>query len=209
MWDGLSAPLRGELVVLEPLGAQHEEALFEAAQDPEIWRWLTGFVPTREHLAGWLAHSVAETGAGREAAFATVLRTSGRAVGSTRFLNLRPEHRSLEIGWTWLGRSVWQTGVNIEAKLLTLEHAFERMDCQRVEFKTDARNARSRGALVALPAAFEGILRRHMVMPYGMRDSAYYSVIDDDWPDVRARLEHRRHARAAGRSATEPRRRTG
>lgn len=78
MWDGLSAPLRGELVVLEPLGAQHEEALFEAAQDPEIWRWLTGFVPTREHLAGWLAHSVAETGAGREAAFATVLRTSGR-----------------------------------------------------------------------------------------------------------------------------------
>lgn len=99
--------------------------------------------------------------------------------------------------------------MNIEAKLLMLENAFERMDCQRVEFKTDARNARSRAALAALPAAFEGILRRHMVMPYGMRDSAYYSVIADDWPDVRARLEHRRDARAAGRSVTEPAAGTG
>lgn len=197
MWEGLSVPLRGELVVLEPLGPQHEEALFEASRDPRIWRWLTGSVPAREQLAGWLAQSVAETEAGREAAFASVLRSTGTPVGSTRFLTLRPEHRGLEIGWTWLARSAWGTGVNVEAKLLMLQHAFERIGCQRVEFKTDARNSRSRNALAALPAEFEGILRRHMVMPYGGRDSAYYSVIADDWPDVRARLEERREAKVA------------
>ncbi len=197
-----SDPLSGELVVLKPLGAQHEEALFKASREPEIWRWLTGFVPTRDQLKGWLAQSIADSDAGREAAFATVLRSTGTPIGSTRFLTLRREHHSLEIGWTWLARSAWETGVNIEAKLLMLEHAFERMECQRVEFKTDARNTRSRSALAALPAAFEGILRRHMVMPYGVRDSAYYSVIAEDWPEVRARLEHRRDAKA--RSAPQP-----
>lgn len=187
-WDGLCVPLEGQLVRLEPLRLDHEAALFAASREPEIWRWLTGSLPTREQLHGWLEWSVGETESGRESAFATVLRATGEPVGSTRFLALHPGHRRLEIGWTWLARSVWQTGVNVEAKLLMLEHAFERMDCQRVEFKTDAR---SRRALAAIPAEFEGIFRRHMMMPFGPRDSAYFSVIVDDWPTVRARLEQR------------------
>ncbi len=194
LWDGLSVPLAGELVRLEPLRLDHEDALFDASRDPEIWRWLTGSLPTREQLRGWLEWSVAETEAGREAAFATILRATGEVVGSTRYLALRPVHGGLEIGWTWIGRAAWGTGVNVEAKLLMLEHAFERMGCQRVEFKTDARNTRSRRALAAIPAEFEGIFRRHMMMPFGPRDSAYFSVIADEWPAVRARLVERRDA---------------
>jgi RimJ/RimL family protein N-acetyltransferase len=194
MWDGLCVPLEGERVRLEPLRLDHEDALFAASRDPEIWRWLTGSLPTRGELRDWLEWSVAETVAGREAAFATVAKATGEPVGSTRYLALRPAHRGLEIGWTWLARAAWETAINVEAKLLMLEHAFERMGCQRVEFKTDARNARSRRALAAIPAEFEGIFRRHMMMPFGPRDSAYFSVIADDWPDVRARLLERRDA---------------
>jgi RimJ/RimL family protein N-acetyltransferase len=200
LWDGLSVPLEGELVRLEPLRPDHEDALFAASRDREIWRWLTGSLPTRADLRGWLEWSVAETEAGREAAFATILRATGEPVGSTRYLALRPVHRGLEIGWTWLGRAAWETGVNVEAKLLMLGHAFERMGCQRVEFKTDARNTRSRRALAAIPAEFEGIHRRHMMMSFGPRDSAYFSVIADDWPAVRSRLEARLAAR---RGSTE------
>ncbi|MBA4115833.1 MAG: GNAT family N-acetyltransferase, partial [Rubrobacter sp.] len=113
-------------------------------------------------------------------------------VGSTRYLTLRPSHCALEIGWTWFSCSVWGTGVNMEAKLLLLEHAFERLDCLRVEFKTDSRNERSRAALEALPARFEGILRKHMLVRGGERgDSAFYSVIDEEWPEVKASLERR------------------
>jgi RimJ/RimL family protein N-acetyltransferase len=113
-------------------------------------------------------------------------------VGSTRFLELRPEHRGLEIGWTWLTPSAWRTGANVEAKLLMMEHAFERMGCARAELKTDARNLRSRGAMAALPARFEGIHRKHRLLSDGsFRDSAWYSVIDDDWLAVRANLERR------------------
>ncbi len=113
-------------------------------------------------------------------------------VGSTRFLALRPEHRSVEIGWTWLHPSAWGTGANVEAKLLQLEHAFDVWGCRRVELKTDALNERSRGALEALGATFEGIHRKHMLVRDGEnRDSAWYSVTDDDWPAVRARLEAR------------------
>jgi N-acetyltransferase len=107
-------------------------------------------------------------------------------------LTLREEHRGLEIGATWLMPMAWRTGVNTEAKLLMLEHAFERLGCMRVEFKTDARNERSRAALASLPVRFEGIFRKHMLMPdIGVRDSAYYSVTDEEWPEVRASLERR------------------
>jgi RimJ/RimL family protein N-acetyltransferase len=177
MWDELSTRLEGEIVVLEPLEACHEEGLWVAAQHPEIWRWLA---------------PIGDSKAGREGVFATVDRRSGKPIGSTRYLSLREAHWGLEIGWTWLAPSAWRTGANVEAKLLMLEHAFERLGCMRVEFKTDARNERSRAALAALPAQFEGVLRRHMIMPgIGKRDSAYYSVIDDDWPQVRANLERR------------------
>jgi RimJ/RimL family protein N-acetyltransferase len=118
---------------------------------------------------------------------------SGRVVGSTRFLALRPEHGSVEIGWTWLDPSVWATGVNVEAKLLMLGHAFEVWGCRRVELKTDAQNDRSRGAMEAMGARFEGVHRKHMLVRGGEnRDSAWYSIVDDEWPDVarglRARL---------------------
>jgi len=119
----------------------------------------------------------------------------GRPAGSTRFLNAAPEHRRVEIGWTWLRRSAWGTGANVEAKLLLLEHAFDRCGMQRVEFKTDARNQQTRGSLLALGARFEGIARKHMVLPTRPRDSAWYAITDEDWPAVRARLEARLAAR--------------
>jgi N-acetyltransferase len=198
MWDGLTARLEGEIVALEPLAARHEQALFEAAQHPEIWMWFAPIGDSRDYFAAWFRASLAEAEAGREGVFVTVDRASGAAVGSTRFMNLRPPHRGLEIGWTWLAPSMWRTGANVEAKLLMLGHAFERLGCMRVEFKTDARNKRSRGALAALPAKFEGVFRKHMLVSgVGVRDSAYYSVIDDDWPTVRANLERRLAASGA------------
>jgi RimJ/RimL family protein N-acetyltransferase len=134
---------------------------------------------------------------GEDGAVATIESRTGKVVGSTRFLSLRPEHRGLEIGSTWLNPSVWKAGVNVEAKLLMMEHAFERLGCMRVELKTDARNDRSRAAMAALPAQFEGIHRKHMLRPYGVRDSAWYSVVDDEWPAVKANLERRRDAHLA------------
>jgi RimJ/RimL family protein N-acetyltransferase len=129
---------------------------------------------------------------GSEIPFATVSQGSGEPVGSTRFLALRPEHLSVEIGWTWLHPSAWGTGANVEAKLLQLEHAFDVLGCRRVELKTDALNERARGALEALGTTFEGIHRKHMLVRDGEnRDSAWYSVVDDDWPEVRARLHAR------------------
>jgi RimJ/RimL family protein N-acetyltransferase len=188
-FDGLRATLEGSLVRLEPLDAGHEAGLLEASRDPAIWSWLLlPGPPSRAELGAWLARGLEESASGRECAFATVWRATDRVIGSTRFMALRPEHRGLEIGWTWLAPASWRTGANVEAKLLMLEHAFQNAGCIRVEFKTDARNERSRAALAALPATFEGIFRNHMVMPYGLRDSAYYSVIREDWPEVRANL---------------------
>ncbi len=193
MWEQqLTTCLAGELVVLEPLQTRHEEGLFVASQHPEIWKWLAPVGDSREFFSAWMAVSLAESRAGREGVFATVDRASGEPIGSTRYLNVREAHRSVEIGWTWLTPSMWRTGANVEAKLLMLAHAFERLQCMRVEFKTDARNERSRAALAALGAQFEGILRKHMVMPgVGVRDSAYYSVIEEEWPQVRTNLERR------------------
>jgi len=200
--DGLRAGLEGTLIRLEPLAPRHEAGLFEASRDPVVWRWLAmpEAPPSRESLHQWLEDGLADSAAGREWAFATVWRETGRVIGSTRFMALRPSHRGLEIGWTWLDPVAWRTGANVEAKLLMLEHAFETVGAIRVEFKTDARNERSRAALAALPACFEGIFRNHMVMPYGLRDSAYYSVVPDDWPRVRANLVNRLRPRRQGRA---------
>jgi len=136
------------------------------------------------------AFGLAAAAAGTEIPFVTFCRDE--VVGSTRFLALRPEHRSVEIGWTWLHASAWGTGANVAAKLLQLQHAFDEWKCRRVEFKTDASNERSCGALAALGATFEGVHRKHMLVRDGEnRDSAWFSVTDDDWPGVRARLEAR------------------
>ena len=187
--------LDGRIVRLEPLAAEHEEALWKASRDPAAWRWLSVSQPqTRDEWHGWIGQALAARDAGTEIPLVTTCHEE--IVGSTRFLALRPEHRSVEIGWTWLHPSAWGTGANVEAKLLQLEHAFERWGCRRVELKTDALNERSRGALTALGATFEGIHRKHMLVRDGEnRDSAWYSVTDDDWPAVRAHLEARLAAR--------------
>ena len=201
MWDELTARLEGQIVVLEPLEARHEDGLFAAAQHAEIWKWLAPIGESRELFSAWLVASLAESAAGREGTFVTIDRASGQPIGSTRYLNVREAHRGVEIGWTWLTPSMWRTGANVEAKLLMLEHAFEHLQCMRVEFKTDARNERSRAALEALGAQHEGILRKHMLVPgVGVRDSAYYSVIDEEWPQVRANLERRLAAGAGSRA---------
>jgi RimJ/RimL family protein N-acetyltransferase len=124
MWkDELTTRLEGQIVVLEPLAAHHEEGLFAAAQHPEIWTWLAPVGESRECFSAWFAASLAESEAAREGVFATIERASGRPIGSTRYLNLREVHRGLEIGWTWLEPSMWRTGANVEAKLLMLGHA--------------------------------------------------------------------------------------
>jgi RimJ/RimL family protein N-acetyltransferase len=119
-------------------------------------------------------------------------------MGSTRYLAYEPEHKRVEIGWTWLAREAWGTGANSETKYLLMRHAFESCGLQRVEFKTHARNERARGALLGIGAQFEGIFRKHMILPSGIRDSAWYAVVDDDWPEVKSRLEERIAAQAIG-----------
>jgi N-acetyltransferase len=183
--------LEGRIVRLEPLAAEHEEGLWDASRDPRTWRWLSVVQPqTRDEWRSFVAQALGAAEVGTEIPLVTI--SHEEIVGSTRFLALRPEHRSVEIGWTWLHPSAWSTGANVEAKRLQLRHAFETWGCRRVELKTDALNERSRGALTALGAAFEGVHRKHMLVRDGEnRDSAWYSVTDDDWPAVRARLEER------------------
>jgi RimJ/RimL family protein N-acetyltransferase len=192
-WSGrLAMPLEGDLVALEPLEEAHADELWAAAQAPEIWRWLPHIGSSREYFDGWLELSLAAHREGREGVFATRDRRRGAIVGSTRYLAVRPADRVVEIGWTWLEPSAWRTGINVEQKLLLLRHAFQTLDCVRVELKTDARNERSRAAMAAIPAQFEGVMRNHMIVPdVGQRDSAYFSVIDEEWPAVRANLERR------------------
>jgi N-acetyltransferase len=185
--------LRGEVVLLEPLRPDHSPGLWEASRDPRTWRWLSIRQPsTHEQLDAFVAEALAAAEARTEIPLVTMRRKDGRVVGSTRFLALRPEHRSVEIGWTWLDPDAWGTGVNVEAKLLMLTHAFEEWGCRRVEFKTDALNERSRRALEALGAAFEGIQRKHMLVRGGAsRDSAWYAITDDEWPSAHDRLRRR------------------
>jgi N-acetyltransferase len=192
-WAGrLAVPLQGVRAGLEPLEPAHADGLWEAGQAPEIWRWLAHLGSSREHFDRWFELSLASHRAGEEGVFAVRDRRSGALVGSTRYLAVRPPDRALEIGWTWFNPSVWRSGLNVEVKLLLLAHAFEELDCVRVELKTDARNDRSRAAMEAIPAQFEGILRNHMIVPdVGQRDSAYYSVIASEWLSVRSNLERR------------------
>ena len=183
MWDDrLGERLEGRLVVLEPLGPEHVEGLRMAAADEPIWTRMV----TRD-VEKWIADALRDTD---RQAFAILQH--GVVVGSSSYMSLAPEHLRLEIGNTWMSPATWGSGANVEAKYLLLRHAFEVLGCRRVEFKTDALNERARGALAALPSEFEGIHRKHMLVRGGeRRDSAWYAVIDDDWPEVRAALERR------------------
>jgi RimJ/RimL family protein N-acetyltransferase len=188
----LAIELAGSLVVLEPLAERHREELWEAAQDERIWEWLAHLGEDREVFDRWFQLSLEATAEDREGVFAIRRRADDAVVGSSRFMAVRRSDRVVEIGWTWFNPSAWRSGVNLETKLLMLGYAFDTLDCVRVELKTDARNERSRKAIAALPAQFEGVLRKHMIVPdVGQRDSAYYSVIDDEWPGVRANLKRR------------------
>ena len=183
--------LEGRLVRLEPLGTAHLADLTEAAADPSVWRWMPERNETPEAMQAWFdrARSIAGTS---QLPFAILERRTGRAVGSTRYLAIERPHRRLEIGWTWLAAGARGRGLNDEAKLLLLGHAFDVLGCQRVEFKTDVLNARSRGALLGIGASYEGTFRKHMInQGERVRDSAWYSVLDDDWPSVRRHLEAR------------------
>lgn len=181
--------LAGRIVRLEPLQLEHVPALAEVGLDPAIWRWTIARPRTEADLREWAAATIRNRDAGTELPFVTLDASTGRPIGSTRYLNIVLEHRRLEIGWTWVAPPWQRTGANREAKLLQLSHAFETLGCRRVEFKTDSRNEASRQALLGIGATFEGIFRNHMVMPDGpMRHSAWYSVIDEEWPAVKARL---------------------
>lgn len=198
----LRASLRGLIVTVEPLAPEHEAGLIAAASEPELFEWMPiDMASSADAVRRWLETALENADAGREVPYAVSDRSSGEVLGSTRFLELRVEHLRVEIGWTWLTRSAWSTGANVETKLLLLNRAFEHAGLRRVEFKTDARNQRSRGALTALGAQFEGVMRKHMVVrDRGARDSAYFSVIDDDWPALRPRLRQRRDEHLARRA---------
>jgi N-acetyltransferase len=193
----LTTTLAGTLVTLEPLAEEHRDGLWEAAQADQIWTWLARLNSSREYFDGWFDSTLTTNAAGEgdpteSGAFAVRRNADGVLVGSSRYLNVRRFDRVVEIGWTWFNPSVWQTGVNVETKLLMFTNAFETLGCVRVELKTDARNERSRGAMTRLPAHFEGIMRKHMIVPgVGQRDSAYFSVIDTEWPAVRTALQQR------------------
>jgi RimJ/RimL family protein N-acetyltransferase len=181
-FEKLAQRLKGRIVVLEPLGPEHVEGIRAAAADERIWTWMWITDPDV-----WLEHTFSNE---RLHPFAVLQH--GRVVGSTSYLIWEPQHLRVEIGNTWMNPSTWNTGANVEAKYLLLRHAFEDLGFRRVEFKTDAKNERARRALAALPAEFEGIHRKHMVVRGGeRRDSAWYAVIDDDWPAVKTALEQR------------------
>jgi RimJ/RimL family protein N-acetyltransferase len=183
--------LEGRWVRLEPLAARHAGDLTTAADDTEIWRYMPATLMLAEQLQRWLETTLAAQAAGAVLPFAIVERATDRAIGSTRYLSIVPQDRGIEIGWTWLARAAWRTPINSECKYLLLRHAFEALGCIRVQLKTDRRNERSRRAIERIGAQFEGILRNHMIMPYGLRDSAYYSIIDSEWPGVKANLAAR------------------
>ena len=182
--------LEGQHVSLEPLSQAHEESLIAAAGDGQLWNSTVTIVPSRATMAAYIASTLDAQAQGRELPFVIIRKSSGQVVGSTRFYRIERDHRRVEIGYTWLAASAQRTGVNTEAKLLLLTHAFERLRCIRVEFVTDVLNQQSRTAILRLGAKQEGVLRNHMVMPSGrLRDSVCFSIIDAEWPEVKARLE--------------------
>jgi RimJ/RimL family protein N-acetyltransferase len=182
--------LEGAHVRLEPLSLDHLDALTAVGLDPDLWQWTLAQNRTPEDMRRYVETALAEHRAGQALPFATVERTSGRVVGSTRFAAIERSHRRVEIGWTWIARPWQRTVVNTEAKFLMLRHAFEVWGCVRVELKTNAKNERSRRAILRIGAVEEGTLRKHQLNADGTpRDSVYFSIIDDEWAPVKSRLE--------------------
>ena len=182
--------LSGEIVRLEPLSVGHVPALAAAGRDPVIWEhMLYGVVDTHEKMLRFVQDLLQRQQRGTDLPFTVVLRASGQAIGCTRYLDIQPHNRSVEIGGTWYAPAYQRTGVNTEAKLLLLTYAFEQLQTVRVQFKTDVLNLRSQLAIERLGAVKEGVLRNHLVRPDGsLRSSVYYSILAQEWPGVRVRL---------------------
>ena len=194
--------LRGTHVTLEPLAERHLPELALVALDEELWRWTVAQVRTPADLADYVRTALDEQRRGVSLPFALV--AAGRAVGSTRYGNVDARNRRVEIGWTWVGRPWQRTAVNTQAKLLLLGHAFETLRCVRVELKTDRLNERSRTAIRRLGAVEEGTFRRHMLTESGRwRDTVYYSILEEEWPGVRERLERKLASGASGVGSRE------
>jgi N-acetyltransferase len=190
----LTAPvtLEGMLVRLEPLSMDHLQDLAEFAFNQEIWRWMTDRIQNEADLRSYIQTAVNAAAAGTARAWATRSLADGRVIGSTRFADIQPANRTLEIGWTWLHPAYQRTGINVEAKYLQLRHAFEVLGIRRVAFKTHHHNLKSQTAIQALGAKHEGIFRNHVIMPDGStRHSYWYSIIAEEWPEVKANLERR------------------
>ena len=181
--------LVGDVVTLVPLEESHVDELADVGLDPRIWEVSPRTMTSRADLAAYVQEAVSQGAAGKAVPFAIVLKEDGRAIGSTRYGNIDRTNRRLEIGWTWIAPDWWRTAVNTECKLLLLSHAFEDLGCVRVELKTDVLNARSRAAIIRLGAKEEGVLRKHVLTAGGRwRDTVYYSILDDEWPDVKSKL---------------------
>ncbi len=186
--------LEGSVVRLEPLRSEHAEMFWEVSKDAldEIFQWIPYRMKTREDFQRLVEKAFDEQERGESIVFATVERGSGRAIGSTRFMNIDRVNRRVEIGSTWIAPAWQRTAVNTEAKYLMLRHAFEVWNCIRVELKTDALNQKSRNAILRIGAKEEGTLRRHVLTWTGrVRDSVYFSILDSEWPDAKAKLEAR------------------
>ncbi len=190
VFDPRPVVLRGRHVRLEPLSPTHAADLFCAGGDPDIWRYMPrGPLHEKADIDQLIAEAVAEMESGAQIPFAIIHVQSGAAIGSTRYLDLRPAHRALEIGWTWIATAHQRTPVNTECKLLLLEHAFETLGAVRVQFKTDARNTRSQTAIARIGGRREGVLRKSLILWDGfVRDSVYFSIVADEWPAVKRRL---------------------
>lgn len=184
--------LEGRFVRLEPLTIKHVAALAQVGLDEDLWRWIPVPVRTAQDMKFYVETALQERASGTAMPFVQVERASGRVVGSTRYANIDRTHHRLEIGWTWVAPPWQRTVINTEAKYLLLRHAFESLGCMRVELKTDSLNERSRNAILRIGARQEGIFRNHMITASGrIRHSVYFSIIDSEWPEVKARLESR------------------
>jgi N-acetyltransferase len=183
--------LTGRVARLEPLAETHIPALTVAGAYESIWQYMRyGFVNTEEKMGDLVHYLLRQQAKGGELPFAVVHQADGQAIGMTRYMDIQPENRGLEIGGTWYTPAFQRTVVNTECKYLLLQYAFETLDYIRVQIKTDLRNERSQRAIERIGAVREGVLRNHMILPDGtVRSSVYYSVLADEWPGVKARLE--------------------
>jgi RimJ/RimL family protein N-acetyltransferase len=182
--------LEGRHVRLEPLAKGHLAGLARVGLDKELWRWIPTPVRTQEDMAAYIETALQEQERGVALPFAILEKATGRAIGSTRYGNIDRVHHRVEIGWTWVARDWQRTAMNTEAKYLLLKHAFETLGCLRVELKTDSLNEQSRAAILRIGAKEEGIFRNHMITASGrIRHSVYFSIIESEWPAVKARLE--------------------